>query len=110
MAALRRRGVRFAADDVGAGYAGLNRMMRLAPEVIKLDRFLHRGRRRRPRAPALTSSAAAFAAATRTRVIAEGIETAGELAALRAAGIRYGQGFHLGRPAPLAAAAEAFTP
>jgi EAL domain-containing protein (putative c-di-GMP-specific phosphodiesterase class I) len=34
-------------------------------------------------------------------VIAEGIETAGELAALRAAGIRYGQGFHIGRPMAL---------
>ena len=101
MAGLRSRGVRFAADDVGAGYAGLNRMMRLAPEVIKLDRFLIAGVDGDPARQALTSSAAAFAAATRTRVIAEGIESAGELAALRAAGIRYGQGFHLGRPMAL---------
>ena len=77
--------MRFAADDVGAGYAGLNRMMRLAPEVIKLDRFLIAGVDGDPARQALTSSAAAFAAATRTRVIAEGIESAGELAALRAA-------------------------
>jgi EAL domain-containing protein (putative c-di-GMP-specific phosphodiesterase class I) len=101
MTALRAHGVRFAADDVGAGYAGLNRMMRLAPEVIKLDRFLIAGVDVDPARQALTSSAAAFAAATRTRVIAEGIETAGELAALRSAGIRYGQGFHIGRPMAL---------
>jgi EAL domain-containing protein (putative c-di-GMP-specific phosphodiesterase class I) len=34
-------------------------------------------------------------------IVAEGIETVGELEALRHLGVRYGQGFHLGRPAPL---------
>jgi EAL domain-containing protein (putative c-di-GMP-specific phosphodiesterase class I) len=99
--ALRQRGVRFAVDDAGAGYAGLNHIVRVAPDVVKLDRFLTRGVDTDPARQALTASAAAFAAATRTRVIAEGIETPGELQALRAAGIRYGQGYHLGRPGPL---------
>jgi EAL domain-containing protein (putative c-di-GMP-specific phosphodiesterase class I) len=105
MGRLRAAGVRFAADDVGAGYAGLNRMMQLSPEVIKLDRFLIAGVDRDAARQALTASAAAFASATRTRVVAEGIETGEELAALRAAGIRFGQGFHLGRPMALADAA-----
>ena len=51
--------------------------MRLAPEVIRLDRFLIAGVDGDPARQALTSSAAAFAAATRTRVIAEGIESGG---------------------------------
>jgi EAL domain-containing protein (putative c-di-GMP-specific phosphodiesterase class I) len=104
IAVLRGLGARFAIDDVGAGYAGLNHIMRVGPEVLKLDRFLIGGVDGDPARRALVAAAAAFARATRTRVIAEGIETAGELAALHTAGIRYGQGFHLGRPA----AAEAF--
>ncbi|HWT25038.1 MAG TPA: EAL domain-containing protein [Solirubrobacteraceae bacterium] len=101
MAALRRRGVRFAVDDAGAGYSGLNHMVRVAPDVIKLDRFLIAGVHEDPARRALTASAAVFAAETGTTVVAEGIETEAEMATLRAAGIDYGQGFHLGRPAAL---------
>ena len=98
MARLRALGVRFAVDDAGAGYSGLNQMVRLAPDVIKLDRFLITGIDRDPARQALAFAAASFAARTRTRLIAEGIETATELATLRALGVGYGQGFHLGRP------------
>jgi EAL domain-containing protein (putative c-di-GMP-specific phosphodiesterase class I) len=98
MERLRALGVRFAVDDAGAGYSGLNQMVRLAPDVIKLDRFLITGIDRDPARQALAFAAASFAARTRTRLIAEGIETATELATLRALGVGYGQGFHLGRP------------
>ena len=42
-----------------------------------------------------------FAAETGARIVAEGVETAGELAALQTLGVDYAQGFHLGRPAPV---------
>jgi EAL domain-containing protein (putative c-di-GMP-specific phosphodiesterase class I) len=51
---------------------------------------------------------AGFARDTGCRVIAEGVETAGELAALRTIGIELAQGYLLGRPLPLTAAAALF--
>ena len=50
---------------------------------------------------ALASALISFAAETGATIVAEGIESAAELAALRALGVGYGQGYHLGRPAPL---------
>jgi EAL domain-containing protein (putative c-di-GMP-specific phosphodiesterase class I) len=101
MAELRRAGARFAVDDVGAGYAGLNHVVRLAPDIIKLDRFLAQGVDEDPARQALASAAAAFAERARTRVIAEGVRTEGEHRCLHELGIRYGQGYHYGRPGPL---------
>ena len=51
---------------------------------------------------ALTASLVGFAAGTRAKIIAEGIETADELEAVRALGVGYAQGYYLGRPVPLA--------
>jgi EAL domain-containing protein (putative c-di-GMP-specific phosphodiesterase class I) len=48
MGRVRALGVRFAVDDVGAGYAGLNHLVRVAPDVIELDRFLISGVDRDP--------------------------------------------------------------
>jgi EAL domain-containing protein (putative c-di-GMP-specific phosphodiesterase class I) len=101
MRRIRALGVRFAVDDMGAGYAGLNHVVRLAPDVIKLDRFLSTGIHNDPARQALASAAAAFAEHSGTRVIAEGIEDAAEHERLLALGIRYGQGYYYGRPASL---------
>jgi EAL domain-containing protein (putative c-di-GMP-specific phosphodiesterase class I) len=101
MGRLRALGVRFAVDDVGAGYAGLNHLVAVSPDVIKLDRFLISGVDRDPARQALAGAAAAFAERARIRVIAEGIETPAEHEDLRRLGIRYGQGFHFARPGPL---------
>jgi EAL domain-containing protein (putative c-di-GMP-specific phosphodiesterase class I) len=95
---LRRDGLRIAVDDAGAGFAGLRHILQLDPEIIKLDRSLTRGIDRDPVLRALTYSIAAFASATEATVVAEGIEEAGELAALRYLDVPYGQGFHLCRP------------
>jgi EAL domain-containing protein (putative c-di-GMP-specific phosphodiesterase class I) len=100
MRALRGTGVRFAVDDAGAGYAGLTHMVRLAPDVIKLDRFLISGLDADPARQALAAAAASFADRSRTHVIAEGIETVAEHEQLRELGIRYGQGYHYARPLP----------
>jgi EAL domain-containing protein (putative c-di-GMP-specific phosphodiesterase class I) len=97
MRRLRALGARFALDDVGAGYAGLNHLVRLGPEVIKLDRFLIQGIDADRGRQALVAAAVAFAERTHTRVIAEGIETAAEHAELNELGIRYGQGWHYAR-------------
>ncbi len=95
---LRRRGVRLAIDDTGSGFAGLSHIVRLSPDIIKLDLELTRGIDRDPVRHSLATALTAFAADTGAVVLAEGIETQGELACLLELGIPYGQGFLLGRP------------
>jgi EAL domain-containing protein (putative c-di-GMP-specific phosphodiesterase class I)/CheY-like chemotaxis protein len=102
LARLRELGARFAVDDAGAGFASLQHVLELAPDFMKLDRALIReidvdaGRR------ALVAGLLPVAAEIGARVIAEGIETDGQLATLRDLGVPYGQGYLLARPAPLA--------
>ena len=98
---LRRGGLRIAIDDTGSGYSSLAHILKLAPDFIKLDRELTSGIDLDPVRRALASSLVSFAAETGAHIIAEGIETADELDILRDLGIRYGQGYHLGRPGPL---------
>ena len=98
---LRAIGVRLAVDDAGAGYAGLRHIVQLRPDVIKLDMSLVRhidtdGARR-----SLTVAMRHYAEETGAKLIAEGIETEGELATLASLGVEFGQGYLLGRPAPL---------
>lgn len=96
---LRRGGVRISVDDTGAGYASLSHIVRLAPDAIKLDRALVAGIDRDPVRQALATALVDFAHRTGAIVIAEGVETASELAVVRELGFDQAQGFHLGRPA-----------
>ena len=100
IAALRARGAALAVDDTGAGYAGLTHVMRLAPDVIKLDRALTTDIDSRPVKAALVSSFVRYARDIDATVCAEGIETAAELARLAELDVAFGQGFHIGRPSP----------
>ena len=102
LAPLRERGLRVAVDDVGAGYASLRHALQLAPDMVKMDISLTRGIDRDTGRRALAAALISFAEETSMAIVAEGIETVGELETLRQLGVRYGQGFHLGRPAPLA--------
>jgi EAL domain-containing protein (putative c-di-GMP-specific phosphodiesterase class I) len=95
------RGGRLAVDDAGAGFAGLQHILRLRPHIIKLDIALTSGIDRDPARRALASSLVQFAHEINATLIAEGIETAEELAVLRDLGVRWGQGYHLARPADL---------
>jgi EAL domain-containing protein (putative c-di-GMP-specific phosphodiesterase class I) len=101
LAPLRERGLRVAVDDVGAGYASLRHALQLAPDMVKMDISLTRGIDGDPGRRALATALISFAGETNMTIVAEGIETAGELQALRELGVRYGQGFYLARPAPL---------
>lgn len=96
----RRQGVRVAADDAGNGYAGLSHLLRLAPDIIKLDRDLVTGVDADPAKRALVMAVTGFAADIGATVVAEGVETTRELQALVTAGVTAVQGFLLGRPSP----------
>ena len=105
LAPLRARKMRLALDDAGAGYSGLQQILCLKPDLIKLDRALIQDIHRDPAKRSLAIALASFARATGSQLIAEGVETDAELAMLRTAGIENIQGYLLGRPMPLADAA-----
>jgi EAL domain-containing protein (putative c-di-GMP-specific phosphodiesterase class I)/CheY-like chemotaxis protein len=99
--ALRTVGVRTAIDDAGSGYAGLEQIVSLRPDIIKLDLHLTRGVDDDPVRRALAASLVGFSHDTGATIIAEGIETQRELEALRELGVPWGQGYLLARPGPL---------
>jgi EAL domain-containing protein (putative c-di-GMP-specific phosphodiesterase class I)/FixJ family two-component response regulator len=101
LAELRGTGVRLAVDDAGAGFASLQHILTLRPEIIKLDIALTRDIDTDPIKRALASSLVAFSREISSQLVAEGIETASELTTLVDLGVTWGQGFHLGRPAPV---------
>jgi diguanylate cyclase (GGDEF)-like protein len=98
LAKMRARGARIAVDDAGAGYAGLNQVMRVQPDVIKLDRSLIEGVHSDSAKSALVEFFVMFARRVGAGVCTEGIETLDELRTLINLGVSYGQGFLLGRP------------
>jgi diguanylate cyclase (GGDEF)-like protein len=95
---LRGRGARIAVDDAGAGYAGLNQVMRVQPDLIKLDRSLIAGVHADSAKAALIEFFVLFARRVGAAVCTEGIETFEELTTLIDLGVGYGQGYLLGRP------------
>ena len=98
---LRDRGARIAVDDTGAGYAGFRHLLSLKPDIVKLDISLTRGIDRDPGRRALASALVHFTRDTSAVLIAEGIETSGELDTLHELQVDWAQGYHLGRPEPL---------
>jgi EAL domain-containing protein (putative c-di-GMP-specific phosphodiesterase class I) len=100
LAPFRADGLRLAIDDVGAGFSSLRHIVVTAPDVIKIDRSIVTGLDTDPVLSKLVQSLVEFGHGCRVRVVAEGVETAGEAAALRTLGVDYGQGWHHGRPGP----------
>ena len=101
LAPLRARGARVAIDDAGAGFASLRHTVRIAPDIVKLDLSLTRDIDSDRAKRALATAFVSFAHEMGFSLVAEGIETAKELATLRELGVGYGQGFHLAEPGPL---------
>jgi EAL domain-containing protein (putative c-di-GMP-specific phosphodiesterase class I)/AmiR/NasT family two-component response regulator len=99
---LRHAGARVAVDDAGAGFAGLQQILELAPDIIKLDITLTRGIDNDPVRRSLTKCLLAFAAEIGASIVAEGIETLAELETVRSLGVTLGQGYLLGKPTTLA--------
>jgi len=97
---LRSRGARIAVDDAGAGYAGFAQLVRVRPDIVKLDRSLVRNVNTEPAKAAVIRAFVSFAQDTGALACAEGIETAGELRVVTELGAAIGQGYLLGRPKP----------
>ncbi|ABK03366.1 diguanylate phosphodiesterase [Arthrobacter sp. FB24] len=98
LAPLRSSGVRVAIDDAGAGFASMQHIVQLKPDLIKLDRTIIRDIDSDRSHRALGAAIVGFAAETAALLVAEGIETAAELDAVTTLGMTAGQGYFLGRP------------
>lgn len=95
---LRMLGFAVAVDDAGAGYGSLQCLAEVKPEWLKIDMSLTRGVESDEVRSQLIMSLVTFADRMGVKLIAEGIETAEQLAALEALGVIYGQGFYFTVP------------
>ncbi len=100
LAEMRTRGAKIAVDDLGAGYSNLKYIVDLEPDVVKLDRELVANLRNESRLHRLVAALVQLCTQLDARVVAEGIETEEELAAVIDAGVHFGQGYLLQRPNP----------
>jgi len=95
---LRAAGALLAIDDAGAGYAGLQHLLQIRPDIIKLDRGLVAGLHRDEAKRALVEMLGVFASRVDAWILAEGIELDEELDVLVGLGVPLAQGYLLGRP------------
>jgi len=99
---LKELGFGIAIDDLGTGYSGLKLWSEIQPDFVKIDRhFIHQLDQDAVK-QSFVSSVVHLCEQLDCEVIAEGIETLGELNLVRSLGIHFAQGFLLGKPNPLA--------
>jgi diguanylate cyclase (GGDEF)-like protein/PAS domain S-box-containing protein len=97
---LKCLGVRLSIDDFGTGYSSLSHLKRFPIDYLKVDRSFVQGLGRDSGDSAIVSSVVNLAHALGLSTVAEGVETAQQLAELRAMGCDAAQGFHMARPKP----------
>ncbi|HEY2398318.1 MAG TPA: EAL domain-containing protein [Solirubrobacteraceae bacterium] len=95
---LRRRGLRVAVDDAGAGYASLRHVLELRPDFIKVDRSLIHGIADDHARRVAVSAFLSLALDLGSSVVAEGVERPKDLTTVRELGVHAVQGYLLGRP------------
>ena len=98
---LRSLGFTVALDDAGSGYASLQAIAELKPNYLKISNTLVTGLSRDAIKRDVVEMLVRLAARIEAWTVAEGIETEEDLAGVRALGVRFGQGYGLGRPLPL---------
>jgi diguanylate cyclase (GGDEF)-like protein len=100
-ATLRRLGCRLALDDFGAGFASFASLKHLSFDLLKIDGEFVRGLRDNATDRLVVEAVVAIARGLGTPSLAEFVGDEDTLEAVRALGVDYAQGFHLGRPAPV---------
>jgi EAL domain-containing protein (putative c-di-GMP-specific phosphodiesterase class I) len=95
---LRRLGARLALDDFGTGYSSLSYLQRLPVDILKIDRSFVAGVAKSTEDSALARGILTLGQTLGLETVAEGIETAEQLAVLRELGCRLGQGYYFARP------------
>ncbi|WP_223283312.1 EAL domain-containing protein, partial [Achromobacter xylosoxidans] len=97
-ACLRAHGMRVALDDYGVGNSNLQLWAEMQPDLVKIDRYFFAGIGQDERKQNMVRAILKVAQHLGTTIVAEGIETAEDLAVVRELDIRYAQGWLLGRP------------
>ena len=100
LSALRELGVGCAIDDFGTGYASLSYLRTLPFTKLKIDREFVAGIHERPASQAICGALIELARGLGLGVLAEGTESAAEVAHLRGRGCELFQGYHFSRPVP----------
>lgn len=95
---LRRAGCEIAIDDLGAGSSGLKIWSALRPDYVKIDRYFTGQLDRDPVVAEILRSMLDMAHVMGSRVVAEGVENAQQMAMLQDLGVDYLQGYHLAKP------------
>ena len=107
---LRAMGCHLALDDFGTGYSALSYLHRLPVEILKIDRSFIQHIADGAKERAIVTGMVELAHAIGMRVVAEGVETAGQLSELRRIGCDVVQGWYIARPAVAAEVEELLTP
>jgi len=97
IARFRMMGLRVSLDDFGTGFASFQHLRQLEFDELKIDSSFLRGLGSDKRAEVVVSGFLSMAAGLGVSVMAEGIETAGQLSILQRLGCPHGQGFYFGR-------------
>jgi EAL domain-containing protein (putative c-di-GMP-specific phosphodiesterase class I) len=98
--ALRGLGVRLAIDDFGTGYSGLGRLKQMRVDQVKIDRSFVEGLGHDPEDSAIVAAIVQMAHAMSLSVVAEGVESEGQVERLHELGCDMAQGYHFAGPAP----------
>lgn len=102
MKQLRELGVRFSLDDFGTGYSSLNYLTKLPIDTLKIDRSFVDSMINSADDAVVVNTILSLAASLKLDVVAEGVETAEQMAFLLASGCQNFQGYLLSKPLPLA--------
>jgi EAL domain-containing protein (putative c-di-GMP-specific phosphodiesterase class I) len=95
---LRNIGIQFSLDDFGTGYSSLQYLKRIPLDQLKIDQSFVRGLEVDQHDLSIVRTVIAIAHSMELEVIAEGVETEGQLQILKAEGCNFYQGYLLGRP------------
>ncbi len=93
-------GNNIAIDDYGSGHSNIVNLMRYAPQIIKIDRYLITDVHKDQNKQVFIRTTVEFAKMNNIKVLAEGVETSNELMTVIDLGVDYIQGYYTGRPSP----------